>query len=134
MNMYEKAISDLTKALNVRTMYKEISKQQTEWCSKRGRALQDMRKIEEPLDNLVFRITAFKHLYDLKKTFGVNNYENPLLDTYRSHIWKALDIHREDPHSERKEVRNHLAKALKEGRRINKFLNDTTYGFDPKSD
>ena len=134
MNMYEKAICDLTKALNVHTMYRERRKQQVEWCSKRGRPLKGMRNFEEPLDNLVFRSPVFNHLKDLEKMFGVNNYENPMLDNYRSHIWKALDIYREDPQLERKEVRIYLAKALKEGRRINQFLNDTTYGFDSKSD
>ena len=134
MNMYEKAICDLTKALNVHTMYRERSKQQIEWCSQRGRPLKGMRNFEEPLDNLVFRIPVFNHLKDLEKRFGVDNYKNPLLDNYMSHIWKALDIYREDPQLERKEVRIHLAKALKEGRRINQFLNDTTYSFDSKSD
>jgi len=129
MNIYEKAICDMTKSLNVITMYRERWKQQIKECSEEEKPLTPMRKFYTPVDSLVFRTTAFNHLDNLEKIFGISNDANPLLDRYRGHIWNALNISHEDPQTERKKVRKQLAKALKEGKRINNFLQNTTYNF-----
>ena len=83
-------------------------------------------------DSLEFRTPTLAHLNQLEKEFGVSIYDNPLIDRYRAHLWASLNVHeryegKEDLsfiERERKGVRTHLAKALREGRRISNFLSN----------